>query len=77
MEQARYNKRYDAFFSGDSKQQHGNIKGMDNGRLLAELDDIIQVLTLLDNADYAELSCTKPGRIYKLIISEIRERLKK
>ncbi len=75
MKPERYNNHYEAFFSADSKRQHEDIKGMTNGRLLAELDDIVQVITLLDNADFAALSGTKPGKIYRKIIHEIRERL--
>ena len=71
----RYNNHYTAFFASESKRQHENIKGMSNARLLAEFDDIIEVLTLLDHADYAALSGTKPGRLYRLMLHEIKERL--
>ena len=72
----RYNNHYDAFFANESKRQHKNIKKMSNERLFAEFDDIVQVLTLLDHADYAALSGTRPGRLYRLMLHEIKERIK-
>lgn len=71
----RYNSRYNYFFERDTEPTPRETS-LTNDALMTELDDLVQVLTLKDTADYYDLlNGSEPGRRYNAIKAELVRRL--
>lgn len=68
--ETRYNK-----LDEDSRALHQNPEKMTNGRLLAELDDVVQMLVGASNVEWANLHETAAGRAYLRMRREVASRV--
>lgn len=66
--------RFNAFFSEESLESLKHPETMTDGVLLANLDDIVQVLAQEDNIQFA--ANDEVHRVYRAIKYEIMKRLK-
>lgn len=67
---SKYNKRDE-----ESRALHLHPEKMTNGRLMAEFDDIVQVLAGASNAEWTSLHTTAAGRAYLLMRREVVSRV--
>lgn len=74
MDIERIKQRYNSKRSED-KRVHDHPEQMTDGRLLAQLDDIVQILAGADNMEWVNLHSTGAGRAYLLMLRELRTRL--
>ena len=64
---------FDNFFDDASKALFDNLSGVDNAVLLCMLDDIVQVLSVENNAEWARN--TKAHKAFRQIKNEITKRI--